>query len=74
MDLYKYMLEHSHPIILSYSILPSQKVTLSILQYSQHPNFYFIIQHIKNLFLHNKIIYPKTQIKTKTQCIKRKTQ
>ena len=39
----------------------------TILQYSQHPNFYFTIQHIKIIFLHNKIIYPKTQIKTKTQ-------
>ena len=38
-----------------------------ILQYSQHPNFYFTIQHIKIIFLRNKIIYPKTQIKTKTQ-------
>ena len=39
----------------------------TILQYSQHSNFYFTIQHIKIIFLHNKIIYPKTQIKTKTQ-------
>ena len=39
----------------------------TILQYSQHPNFYFTIQHIKIIFLHNKIIYPKTQIKTKNK-------
>ena len=39
----------------------------TILQYSQHFNFYFTIQHIKIIFLHNKIIYPKTQIKTETQ-------
>ena len=38
-----------------------------ILQYSQHPNFYFTIQHIKIIFIRNKIIYSKTQIKTKTQ-------
>ena len=39
----------------------------TILQYSQHPYFYFTIQHIRITFPHNKIIYPKTQIKTKTQ-------
>ena len=39
----------------------------TILQYSQHLNFYFTIQHIRITFLHNKIIYPKTQIKTKAQ-------
>ena len=39
----------------------------TILQYSQHLNFYFTIQHIRITFLHNKIIYPKTQIKTKSQ-------
>ena len=31
------------------------------------PNFYFTIQHIKIIFLRNKIIYPKNQIKIKTQ-------
>ena len=31
------------------------------------PNIYFTIQHIKIIFLCNKIIYHKTQIKTKTQ-------
>ena len=30
-----------------------------ILQYIQHPNFYFPILLIKIIFLHNKIIYPK---------------
>ena len=39
----------------------------TILQYSQHPNFYFTIQHIKIIFLHDKTIYPKIQIKTETQ-------
>ena len=39
----------------------------TILQYSQHPNFYFTIQHIKIIFLHNKIIYPKTQLKAKNK-------
>ena len=37
----------------------------TILQYSHHPNFYFTIQHIKIIFLPNKIIYPKTQINKK---------
>ena len=55
------MSEHLHSGILSHPILPSQKVTLSTIQYN------FTIQHIKIIFLHNKIIYPKTQIKTKTQ-------
>ena len=48
--------------ILSYfTILKSYFYQLyhTILQYSQHPNFYFTIQHIKIIFLHNKIIYPK---------------
>ena len=57
--------------MLLYPILSSQKITLSIIEYnftiSQDPNFYFTIQYIKIIFLHNKIIYPKTQIKTKTQ-------
>ena len=30
----------------------------TILQYIQHPNFYFPILLIKIIFLHNKIIYP----------------
>ena len=59
-------LEHSYPKMSSYSTLPSQKTTLSIIQYHftilQHPNFYFTIQHIKIIFLHNKIIYPKITI------------
>ena len=33
-----------------------------ILQYIQHPNFYFPILLIKIIFLHNKIIYPKITI------------
>ena len=52
--------------ILSYLILPSQKVILSITQYNftilQHPNFYFPILLIKIIFLHNKIIYPTITI------------
>ena len=39
----------------------------TILQYFKYHNFYFIIQHIKIVFLHSKIIYHKTQIKTKIQ-------
>ena len=31
------------------------------------PKFYFPILLLKIIYLHNKIIYPKTQIKTKTQ-------
>ena len=61
-----FLIEHSHPKMSSYSTLPFQKITLSIIQHHftilQHPNFYFTIQHIKIIFLHNKIIYPKTQI------------
>ena len=33
-----------------------------ILQYTQHPNFYFPILLIKIIFLHNKIIYPTISI------------
>ena len=39
----------------------------TILQYFKYHNFYFIIQYIKIVFLHSKIIYHKTQIKTKIQ-------
>ena len=57
-------LEHFHQEILSHSILPSQKVTLSIIPYyfTIHlaPNFYFTKQNIKIIYLHNKIIYFKT--------------
>ena len=56
-----YPIRFYHPKNLLYQLYHT------ILQYSQHPNFYFTIQHIKIIFLHNKIIYPKTQIKTKTQ-------
>ena len=59
-------LEYLQSEILSYLILPSQKVTLSIIQYNftilQHPNFYFPILLIKIIFLHNKIIYPTITI------------
>ena len=41
--------------------------TIQFYNTSSIVNFYFTIQHIKIIFLHNKIIYPKTQIKTKTQ-------
>ena len=41
----------------------NKKNILSIIQFYftilQHSNFYFTIQHIKIIFLHNKIIYPK---------------
>ena len=50
----------------NYSILPSQNLLYylcyTILQHSQHPNFYFPILLIKIIFLHNKIIYLKITI------------
>ena len=53
-------LEYSHPVFSDYSMLSSQKATLSIityhLQYTQHPNFYFPILLIKIIYLHIKII------------------
>ena len=53
-------------------ILKEYFINYIILQYSQYFNFYFTIQHIKIMFLYNKIIYHKTQIKTKTQNLIRK--
>ena len=59
-------LEHSHQQSTNYSILPYQNLLYhlyhTILQHSQHPNFYFPILLIKIIFLHNKIIYPKITI------------
>ena len=59
-------LEHSHQQSTNYSILPSQNLLYqlyhTILQHSQHPNFYFPILLIKIIFLHNKIIYLKITI------------
>ena len=50
-------------MVLSHPILPSKKLLYqlhnTILQYIQHPNFYFPILLIKIIFLHNKIIYSK---------------
>ena len=46
---------------------PYSYQTQTLLQYTQHPNFYFTIQHIKIIYLHNKIIKPNIQIKPKTQ-------
>ena len=60
------LLKHSHSESSNYSILPSQNLLYylyhTILQHSQHPNFYFLILLIKIIFLHNKIIYPKITI------------
>ena len=57
------LLEHLHQQSTNYSILASQNLLYhlyhTILQHSQHPNFYFPILLIKIIFLHNKIIYPK---------------
>ena len=57
--------EHtSNPISKKYHILLSQKLLYLlyhiILQYIWLLNFYFTIQHIKIIYLHNKIIYLKT--------------
>ena len=41
--------------------------TIPFYNTSSIPNFYFPILLIKIIYLHNKIIYPQTQIKTKTQ-------
>ena len=53
------ILEHSHPIFTKNSTLPSQKLFYylyyTILQHTQHPNFYFPIQYIKIIYLPNKI-------------------
>ena len=46
---------------------PLYHYTIQFYNTSNIPNFYFTIQHIKIIFLCNKIIYPKTQIKSKTQ-------
>ena len=58
-------LEHSHSVSLKNSILPSQNLLYqlyhTILQHSQDFNFYFPIQHIKIIHLHNKIYYQKTK-------------
>ena len=56
--------EHtSNPISKKYHILLSQKLLYllyhTILQYIWLLNFYFTIQHIKIIYLHNKIIYLK---------------
>ena len=64
-------LEHSHPIIPPYSILSSQKTTLSIMQYHftihSTSEFYFTILHIKIIYLYNKIIYSKEREKMRQQ-------
>ena len=46
---------------------PFYYYTIPFYNTSNIPNFYFSILLIKIIYLHNKIIYPKTQIKTKTQ-------
>ena len=52
-------LEHLHLVFLNYFILPSQKLIYllynTILQHTKHLNFYILIQHIKIIYLHNKI-------------------
>ena len=46
---------------------PLYHYTIPFYNTSSIPNFYFSILLIKITYLHNKIIYPKIQIKTKTQ-------
>ena len=51
-----YLILFYHPKKLFYQLYHT------ILQYTQHPNFYFSILLIKIIFLHNKIIYPTITI------------
>ena len=46
---------------------PFYHYTIACYNISSISNFYFPILFIKIIYLHNKIIYPQTQIKTKTQ-------
>ena len=46
-----------YPILFYHLKKPLYQLYNTILQYSQHPNFYFPILLIKIIFLHNKIIY-----------------
>ena len=46
---------------------PLYHYTIPFYNTSSIPNFYFSILLIKIIYLHNKIIYPKIQLKTKTQ-------
>ena len=56
-------------ILLYFTISKSHFIIYTIPFYNTFniPNFYFSILLIKIIYLHNKIIYIKTQIKTKTQ-------
>ena len=55
--------------LLYFTISKNHFITYTIPFYNTFniPNFYFSILLIKIIYLHNKIIYIKTQIKTKTQ-------
>ena len=46
-----------HPILFYHPKKLLYQLYNIILQYTQHPNFYFIILLIKIIYLHNKIIY-----------------
>ena len=58
---------NSNSTLFYYSKKPFYHYTISFYNTSSIPNLYFLILLIKIIYLHNKIIYPKTQIKTKTQ-------
>ena len=50
------LLEHQHQRMSSYSVLPSQKVTLllyhTILQYLPHPKILFLLKYLSLIFLY----------------------
>ena len=60
MFLLEYCIWKIHPILFYHLKKLFYHLYYTILQHTQHPNFYFLIQHIKIIYLHNKIIYPKT--------------
>ena len=67
--LYLRTLPLENATLLYFTILKSHFIIYTIPFYniSSIPNFYFSILFIKIIYLYNKIIYIKTQIKTKTQ-------
>ena len=60
-------LKNSNSTLFYHSKKPLYHYTIPFYNTSSIPNFYFPILLIKIIYLHNKIIYPQTQIKTKTQ-------
>ena len=60
-------LENSNSTLFYYPKKPLYHYTISFYNISSIPNFYFPILLIKIIYLHDIIMYPQTQIKTKTQ-------